>query len=68
MFDGDGSFVGQGLDFCLAVIFPVLDIFVVTDAEGAAGEDDGADVVVEAGCADCFLFLASVLDNAQHAG
>lgn len=54
-FDGNVALRGQVLDFGLAVLFPVGDVGVVADAEWAAGEDDGADVVVEAGGADGFL-------------
>jgi hypothetical protein len=39
----------------LAVLLPVLDVGVGADAERAAGEDDGANVVVEAGGAYGFL-------------
>ena len=34
--DGDGAFGGEGLDFLGAVFFPVTDVGVVADAEGAA--------------------------------
>ena len=36
MLDGDGAFCGEGLDFLGAVIFPIADVGVVADAEGAA--------------------------------
>ena len=55
VFDGDDTLAGQLFDLGLSVVFPVVDIFVHANAEGAAGEDDGADVVVEAGGLDGVL-------------
>jgi hypothetical protein len=45
----------QLLDLLRAVGLPVIDVRVVAYAQWAAGEDDGADVVVEASGADCLL-------------
>jgi hypothetical protein len=53
--DGDVAGRGQLLDLGLAVLLPVLDVGVGADAERSAGENDGADVVVETGGADGFL-------------
>ena len=36
MLDGDGALGREGFDFRGAVLFPVLDVGVVADAEGAA--------------------------------
>jgi hypothetical protein len=52
---GDRSLLRELLDLGRAVLLPVLDVWIVAHAQRAAGEDDGADVVVEAGGADGFL-------------
>lgn len=52
---GNDTLVGQSLDLRLAVLLPVADVFVVSDTERSASEDDGADIVVEAGGSDGFL-------------
>lgn len=49
------TLAGEGLDFSLSVLFPVSNVLVVSHSEGSASEDDGADIVVEAGSADGFL-------------
>lgn len=36
MLDGDRAFAGEVFDFLRAVFFPVADVSVVADAEGAA--------------------------------
>lgn len=46
--DGDDTLGGELLDFLGAVLLPVLNVGVVADAERAAGEDNGADVVIKA--------------------
>ena len=55
MLDGNGALGREFLDLRGAVLLPVLDVGVHADAEGTAGEDDGADVVVEARGPDGFL-------------
>lgn len=52
---GNGALGGELLHLGLAVDLPVVNVLVVTDAHGAAGEDDGADVVVVAGSLDGLL-------------
>lgn len=52
---GDGALCGELLHLLLALRLPVVDVGVVVDAHGAAGEDDGADVVVVAGVLDGLL-------------
>lgn len=52
---GDDALGGEVLDLLGAVDLPVVDVVVVTDAHGATGEDDGADVVVVARRADGVL-------------
>lgn len=55
MLNGDLPLLGQGLDLCLSVRLPVVDVLVVPDTERSACENDRADVVVKARCADGFL-------------
>lgn len=55
VFNGYDALGGQLLDVGLTVGLPVVDIRIVPDSQRAAGEDDGADVVVKAGGADGFL-------------
>lgn len=52
---GDGALGGELLHLGGAVDLPVVDVVVVPHAHGAAGEDDGADVVVVAGGANGLL-------------
>ena len=52
---GNGTLGGELLHLGLAVDLPVVDVVVVPHAHGAAGEDDGAHVVVVARGADGFL-------------
>lgn len=47
--DWDHTLGGQVLDLLLSVLLPVADVLVLADAHWATGEDDGANVVVEAG-------------------
>ncbi len=59
MLDGDRAFGGEVFDFLRAVFFPVADVGVVADAEGAAlggGVSFGRcfDCRVQ-GCLDCLL-------------
>ena len=63
MLDGDFALVCEVLDVCLAVFLPVLDVLVGPDAQGTASEDDGADVVVEAGGADGFFVGLRCCEN-----
>lgn len=56
--DGDDAARRQVLDLLLAVLLPVLDVRVRAHAQRSAREDDGADVVVEAGRADGVLVSA----------
>lgn len=51
----DDTLGGELADLVLALGLPLVDVGVVADAHGTAGEDDGADVVVEAGGADGLL-------------
>lgn len=53
--DWDDALAGKLLDLLLAVLLPVSDVLVVADTERSASEDDGSDIVVEAGGADGFL-------------
>lgn len=53
--DGYYALASELLDLVLPVFFPVVDVWVVADAERTAGKDDCADVVVPAGGADGFL-------------
>ena len=55
MLNRDGALGSEFLDLGGAVILPILDVGVRTDAQGSAGEDDSPNVVVEAGCLDGFL-------------
>lgn len=55
---GDGALGGELLHLLLALSLPVVDVGVVVDAHGAAGEDDGADVVVVTGVFDSLLVHA----------
>lgn len=55
MLYGDRPLFSQVLDLISAILLPVLDVGVVSDAERTARKDDGAHVVVEAGRADGFL-------------
>lgn len=52
---GDGALGSELLHLLLALGLPVVDVRVVADAHGTAGEDDGADVVVVARGADGLL-------------
>lgn len=52
---GDGALGSELLHLGLALRLPVVDVRVVADAHGTAGEDDGADVVVVARGADSLL-------------
>lgn len=47
--DRDHTLGRQVLDLLLSVLLPVADVLVLADAHWATREDDGADVVVEAG-------------------
>jgi hypothetical protein len=53
--DGNVALRRQLLDLLRAVRLPVVNVRVVAHAQRTTGEDDGADVVVEAGGADGFL-------------
>lgn len=53
--DRDDTLIGQLLDVVLAVVLPVFDVRVAAHSERTASENDGADIVVEARCADGFL-------------
>lgn len=52
---GDDALCGELLHLCLAAGLPVVNVGVVADTHGAAGEDDCADIVVVAGGADGLL-------------
>ena len=47
MLNGNLSLLRQGLDFCLSVGFPVVNVLVVPDTERSSRENDRADVVVK---------------------
>lgn len=49
------TLAGKRLYFGLSVLLPVLDIIVVADTQRPAGENDSADIVIEAGGSDSFL-------------
>lgn len=55
MLDGDDALGGQVLNLRRAVRLPVVDVGVLAHAQRSAGENDGADVVVEARGADGLL-------------
>ncbi len=55
--DWDNTLGGQLLNLLCAVILPVADVVVVTDAHWATSEDDGADIVVKARGADSLLVI-----------
>lgn len=52
---GDGTLGGELLHLGLAVDLPVVDVLIVADTHGAAGEDDSLDIVVVAGSLDGLL-------------
>lgn len=52
---GELALGGELLDLLSALRLPVLNVGVLADTEGAAGEDEGADGVGEAGSADSLL-------------
>lgn len=49
------ALVCKRLDLRLPLLLPVADVLIVPDAKRAAREDDGADIVIEAGGANSFL-------------
>jgi hypothetical protein len=53
--DGQNALASQLLDLSCSVLLPILNVWVLADTEGPPGEDDCADVVVEARCGDGFL-------------
>ena len=55
VFNWNLASAGEILDFLLSVLFPVLDVWVLANAQWATSEDDCPDVVVEAGSLNCFL-------------
>jgi hypothetical protein len=52
---GNNTLGDELLNLGLTVGLPIIDVVVVTNTHGAAGPDDGADVVVMARCADSLL-------------